>query len=333
MGSFDRPIGPTLPASVAAQGISARLYAGPSDHQGMAALWAETNRADGVAERYPPGAIGSWLANPRNMDPHSDIVLVETGESRIVASAIVRWVDRNTTGERSFEGNCDVLPDFRRRGIGGALHAWQTSRFAAIATAMTDLDDRPAILVGYIHEADTGGHILLEDAGYRVVRRSAEMRRHDLAAIPDLVPPDGIELRAIDPTDEDMLRRVWIVSGEVFSGHWGDPLPDRSEAAWRRFRDNPHVQPEHWCVAFEGSEIVGHILSYLAPDDDGSVIGWTEGIAVREPWRRRGIARAMLAWSLRRVGDAGADRAALGVDLENPNEAHGLYESLGFRAT
>ncbi|HLA16542.1 MAG TPA: GNAT family N-acetyltransferase, partial [Candidatus Limnocylindrales bacterium] len=47
----------------------------------------------------------------------------------------------------------------------------------------------------------------------------------------------------------------------------------------------------------------------------------------------RGIARAMLAWSLRRVGDAGADRAALGVDLENPNEAHGLYESLGFRAT
>lgn len=322
---------PVLPVDLV--GLKARPYAGPADHPAMAALWAETNRVDGVAERHPPAAIDSWLAHPRNMDPRRDIVLVEAADGRIVASAIVRWVDRNTTGERTFEANCDVLPEFRRRGIGGALHAWQVERFTEIAAAMTDLGERPAILVGYIHEPDTGGHVLLEGAGYRVVRRSAEMRRNDLDGIPDVTSPAGIEIRAIDPTDEAMLRRVWMVGGEVFSGHWGDSVPDTSEAGWRRFRDSPDVQPEHWCVAFEGDEIVGHILNYLAPDDDGSIIGWTEGIAVREAWRRRGVARAMLAWSLRRVRDAGATNAALGVDLENPNQALALYESLGFRTT
>jgi GNAT superfamily N-acetyltransferase len=159
------------------------------------------------------------------------------------------------------------------------------------------------------------------------------MLRPNLQAIPEVAPPAGIELRSIDPTDETMIRRIWLVSGEVFSHHWGDSLPDTSEAGWRRFRDNPDVQPEHWCVAFEGDEIVGHILSYLAPDDDGLIIGWTEGIAVREKWRRRGIARAMLAWSLRRVRDAGASRAGLGVDLANPSQARTLYESLGFRVS
>ncbi len=41
----------------------------------------------------------------------------------------------------------------------------------------------------------------------------------------------------------------------------------------------------------------------------------------------------MLAESLRIVRDAGATRAALGVDQQNPNEAQTLYERLGFRVT
>jgi ribosomal protein S18 acetylase RimI-like enzyme len=322
---------PILPAM--AGDLRSRLYRGPGDHPGMAEVMSEAQRADGASERITTAGLDAWIGNPRNMDPLRDIALVETPTGRIVALAIVRWTDRNTTSERSFDATCHVHPDFRRRGIGTALLAWGETRTGQIAAAMTELGDRPTIAVGYVYDTDVGGRTLLEGAGYHLARRSTEMARSDLLDIPEVDPPEGIAVGPIDPTDDEVLRRVWIVMGEVFSGHWGDPAPDHSESGWRRFRDHPDVQPEHWCVALDGHEIVGHILNYLAPDDDGSLVGWTEGIAVREGWRRRGIARAMLAWSLRRVRDAGAARAALGVDLENPNQALTLYESLGFRAT
>jgi ribosomal protein S18 acetylase RimI-like enzyme len=57
----------------------------------------------------------------------------------------------------------------------------------------------------------------------------------------------------------------------------------------------------------------------------------TEAISVQPEYRRRGLARALLAESLRAVRDAGGTSAGLGVDTENPNEALTLYENLGFR--
>jgi ribosomal protein S18 acetylase RimI-like enzyme len=58
--------------------------------------------------------------------------------------------------------------------------------------------------------------------------------------------------------------------------------------------------------------------------------GWLEHISVRAPWRRRGLARAMTAESLRRLRDAGMTEAMLGVDADNPTGALGLYQRLGF---
>jgi ribosomal protein S18 acetylase RimI-like enzyme len=49
------------------------------------------------------------------------------------------------------------------------------------------------------------------------------------------------------------------------------------------------------------------------------------------PYRRRGLARALVARSLRVLRDRGARSAYLGVDLQNPNQALTLYESCGFR--
>jgi ribosomal protein S18 acetylase RimI-like enzyme len=313
--------------------LTVRRYAGPSDHAALADLWSATLRANGSAERFVTGNVDAWLGHPRNMDPTHDVVIVEAGDGTFVAAAIVEWIDRNTTGERSFECHCDVHPEHRRRGVGSALLAWQAARVEEIVGTMADLADRPVIRVGYVMDADVGARLLLDRAGFTVARRSSELHRPDLDAIPEVPPPDGITLGGIDATDDALVRRVWEVGGDVFAGHWGDPLPDRTEHGWLRFREDPDVEPTLWCVAFDGDEIVGHILNYLAPDDDGSMIGWTEGIAVREGWRRRGIARSMLAWSLRRVREAGARTAALGVDLENPNQALTLYESLGFRVT
>ena len=59
--------------------------------------------------------------------------------------------------------------------------------------------------------------------------------------------------------------------------------------------------------------------------------GYPETICVRRPWRRRGLARALIARSLQVLKDQGMTEAAPGVDAQNPNGARHLYESMGFR--
>jgi mycothiol synthase len=53
-------------------------------------------------------------------------------------------------------------------------------------------------------------------------------------------------------------------------------------------------------------------------------------VSVRRAWRRRGLARALLASSLVAAREAGHDGASLGVDSDSPTGATGLYRSLGF---
>lgn len=59
--------------------------------------------------------------------------------------------------------------------------------------------------------------------------------------------------------------------------------------------------------------------------------GYTEGISVRRPWRRQGLAKALIARSFRVLKDLGMTEAALGVDADNPNGALQLYRSMGFQ--
>jgi ribosomal protein S18 acetylase RimI-like enzyme len=54
-------------------------------------------------------------------------------------------------------------------------------------------------------------------------------------------------------------------------------------------------------------------------------------VSVRRPWRRRGLARALLASSLVGARADGFTSASLGVDTESPTGATDLYRSLGFR--
>ena len=75
-------------------------------------------------------------------------------------------------------------------------------------------------------------------------------------------------------------------------------------------------------------------MNYVFPEENeklGIQRGWLEHISVRRPYRRRGLAGALIADSMRALRDRGLEEAALGVDAENPSGALHLYESFGFR--
>jgi ribosomal protein S18 acetylase RimI-like enzyme len=75
------------------------------------------------------------------------------------------------------------------------------------------------------------------------------------------------------------------------------------------------------------------VLNFIDEDENqryDRARGFTEDICVRRPWRRRGLARALIARSLRVIADAGMTEAALGVDSDNQTGALDLYLGLGY---
>jgi mycothiol synthase len=310
--------------------VRLRPYRGPTDHPAMVDANNLARAAAGLRERLTVEAMDVDYASLTNSDLERDLRIAEI-DGRVVGYGRIEWGDRNS-GERAFETICHVRPDAQGQGVGRALLAFQLDRIGMLAAEMADdLGDRPSIIAAYAFGSDDRAVRLLERNGFAIARRHAQLVRPNLDAIPAYPLPDDLEIRPIDPRDEAAVRRAFDVDAEVFRDHWGGV--DASDAAWRRFRASPAIQPELWQVAFDrdSGEVAGQILNYVAPADDGDVIGWTESIAVRRPYRRRGVARALLAASLRRVREAGAGSAALGVDTQNENRPLDLYESLGFR--
>jgi ribosomal protein S18 acetylase RimI-like enzyme len=308
-----------------------RPYRGPEDHPTLTRIGSAARAANGNPEQMVVAQFDNDYAHLENCDLPRDCRIVEI-DGRGVAYGRTFWVDRNS-GERAYEGLIFIDPAFPERGVETALLGWEIGHLEELAgLCPPDPADRPTILVAYAHGRDHASRALLESAGFADVRRGATLVRSDFEGIPDLPLPDGFALRPIDPTDRTMHRRVFDAAIVAFADHWGDSESDGSESSFEAFVGDPLVRPDLWRVAFHGDEIAGQILNFLDPaHDDGTVIGWTESISVQPEFRRRGIARALLAESLRTVRDAGATRAALGVDTGNTRRALDLYESLGFR--
>lgn len=92
--------------------------------------------------------------------------------------------------------------------------------------------------------------------------------------------------------------------------------------------------PHLWQVAWAGDEVAGMVLNFIDEAENteyGRQRGYTETICVRRPWRRLGLARALIARSFQVLKDQGMTEAALGVDAENISGALRLYQSMGFQ--
>jgi ribosomal protein S18 acetylase RimI-like enzyme len=82
-----------------------------------------------------------------------------------------------------------------------------------------------------------------------------------------------------------------------------------------------------------GDEVIGYSLNGFFPDDEqvtGRREGWVRSLGVKQAWRGRGVASALLENSFNAFIDAGLTHSMLGVDSENPTGAFGLYERLGY---
>jgi ribosomal protein S18 acetylase RimI-like enzyme len=317
--TIEVPNAPPIP------GLRFRGLRRPADFETLNALSNAARREAGIVEQGTSEQMANYYANLAGTDLERDVLVAEI-DGRIVAYGRVEWFDTNA-GERGYLSFCVVPREVRGRGIGSAMLDWQEARLRQIAAAQAP--DRPTFLSMYVRGADTDHRALAEARGYAMVRVGHEMVRPNLESISAMPLPPGLEIR---PASRDQARAIWEALSEAFRDHWGEH--DESESGYRQFADDPRADPDLWVVAWDGDEIVGAVLNSVQdPNDDGRRLGYLDSVAVRRPWRRRGVARAMVAESLRRMRDRGATSAGLGVDAQNDNRALELYESAGFRVT
>jgi ribosomal protein S18 acetylase RimI-like enzyme len=307
-----------------------RAYRGPEDHPAMAATAAAVRADNGDRELGTVADMDNHYAHLDQAALPRDCALVEL-DGRVVAYGRASWGEL-ADGGAQVECILNIEPDARGRGAEELLADHAIRRARELVADPARARRRQVDLVVYVTGRDELQQSVLAALGFRLTGHHAGLIRPDFEAIPDLPLPDGFEVRLIDPTDRAMHRRVFDAAARAFADSRGEEKP--TDAKFDEFLADPLFAPEHWQVAFDGDRIAGQILNYLGPlEADGGRIGWTENISVQPEYRRRGLARTLLARSLRVVRDAGATCAGLTVDLRNPNEAVELYRSMGYQIT
>lgn len=223
-----------------------------------------------------------------------------------------------------------VDPQVRRRGIGRAIHAWQTER---ARTRLLEAGIQDGILRSYVEESNKGHVALMESADNTVVRWFTEMTRSLDEPIPEVDLEPGFEIVAFS---EDLSESIRLAHNEAFQDHWGSE--PRDEESWRHTVTHPEFRPD-WSLAVVESatgEVAAYEISSYDPESKelvGHDEGYTELLGVRRAWRGRRFAPALLAEAMRRFKASGMENAGLGVDTENPSGALGLYERMGYTPT
>jgi len=237
------------------------------------------------------------------------------------AVAAVGWIWPETAGEVTADHY--VHPEHRGRGLGETMLDAIEVRGAELPPhASTGAARR---LVVWCEDSDAERRASLDRRGFAAARRYFEMEI-DLAD--DLATPTWppkIEARGFRPGIDD--HAVHEADLEAFAKH--HLYEPRGYDEWRIFHaDAPDADVTLWWLAWDGDELAGFVIPFAG--DRGAVIG---DLAVRGPWRGRGIGRALLLAALATLRERGQTVVRLTVDAQNVTDAVRVYEAAGMHVS
>ncbi|MEO8476870.1 MAG: GNAT family N-acetyltransferase [Actinomycetota bacterium] len=203
-----------------------------------------------------------------------------------------------------------VHPEHRTNGIATWLLSWGEQVAAGRGAEGVRAE---------VPESDIAGHVLLPARGYHQVRSAFYMSKtlgeEDLS----WPVPDGVTIRPYVDADRRALFEVHEAS---FADSWGF-RPSTFEAFNAELQAGG-FDPSLAFLAEADGGVVGHAVSFL--DEHEGFVGI---LGVIQPWRGRGIAKALLRRTFAEFSTRDRSQVKLGVDAQNPHGAVALYEGVG----
>lgn len=310
--------------------LTVRNYCGEADIARVSTLYNACSRVDGPELAFTVADTRRLLTAPNTLPYENVFIFEDAGD--VVAYGRVELGEG--PDESLFWVRGAVHPDWRRQGIGSRLLDTLEER------ANQRLDEAASDTVyaetwTYLQHEDRQALFALK--GYEPIRYGFEMERPlRKDGVPlDLPPaeyPAGIVVRTL--AERPDTPATYAAIEEAFRDHWG-----HTESTFEEFEhwlaNDPNDRPDWWLVAWDdqADEVAGVCMNEVNPNQNerkGRLDGWVDILAVRRPYRRQGLGRALLVDGLAILQEAGMDWALLGVDAENLTGALRLYESAGF---
>jgi ribosomal protein S18 acetylase RimI-like enzyme len=305
-------------------GLLLRSFRGEADYAGLVALHEASRDHDQVdpfsSLEHVPTLDDIAHSAVLGQEPERGLRVAEVAGSIVGYTSTVWWEE--TDGQALYLHRGLVQPGWRGRGIGTALLRWAEEHLRQRAR------QRPAgtraSFAANATSTQQEAHALLQSEGYVVPdgRDSGyvEMGNDDLGRLPAVVLPAGVRRRPVVPAHH---RAIYRAMKEAYAEE-PDTLP--SEEEYRRWARRLSAEPALCFVAWEGEEVAGQVLCRIARGR-----GEITEVSVRKPWRRRGIATALLVLALETLRDRGLTEARLHTLRNNLYGSIPLYGSVGFR--
>ena len=249
-----------------------------------------------------------------DFNPKTDSSVIFSPSSQLIA--FIR-IDHHDHAHIYFDWH--IHPAYRDQDLGSYLvHLAEKRAQGHIPLADPDLR---IVLLSIADNRDIMARQLFEQNGFHLVRHYWRMaiEMQEIPAEPQW--PTGITVRTMAP---GMERAVFEADDAIFKDHWGY-IPDKYEEWLYWMTEREGFDPTLWFLAMDGEQIAGISLCIIEP----ATGAWVQTLGVLRPWRRQGLALALLQHSFRTFYERGLHTVYLAVDAQSLTGATRLYERAG----
>lgn len=305
-----------LPAGYTARPLT------PDDIDAVVTLrnaWSQVHYGE---DHYTANELRIDLVRPE-VDLEHDALVVHDSHGQLVAEIHIE----NISPHNAPRILACVHPAYRGRGIGRALVRWSDARVHASASrAPVGVE---VVCQRGIATVDESAARLLKASGYTVARHFLSMLIKLTPEMAEYAWPSALTLRTFEG-ERDLLPTVRALD-DVFCDHWGyveRPEPERIAMFRHFYLDPPDSDPRLYWLVLDGHEIAA--LNICTPTHENNpTLGYVAMLGVLRPYRRRGLAKALLRVAFAEYARRGYEAVELGVDAANLTGALRLYEQVG----